>query len=105
MRHVIILDAAPVRGRFEGCLLTASCQDPNFQEFPLAFAIVDGENDDAWDWFFHKLITVIPDSNDLAFVSKWHSSICAGISQVSFHNKFIYYYSKGYLVGYGKTKL
>ncbi|XP_023633732.1 uncharacterized protein LOC111829269 [Capsella rubella] len=82
MRRVIILDAAPIRGRFEGCLLTACCQDPNFQEFPLAFAIVDGENDDAWGWFFRMLVTVVPDSGSLAFVSEWHSSICAGISQV-----------------------
>ncbi|XP_010436277.1 PREDICTED: uncharacterized protein LOC104720001 [Camelina sativa] len=82
MRRVIILDAAPIRGRFVGCLLIASCQDPNFQEYPLAFGIVDGENDKAWDWFFRMLNTVIPDSDDLVFVSEWHSSICAGIRRV-----------------------
>ncbi|XP_010451065.1 PREDICTED: uncharacterized protein LOC104733156 [Camelina sativa] len=82
MRRVIILDAAPIRGRFEGCLLIASCQDPNFQEYPLAFGIVDEENDEAWDWFFRMLNTVIPDSDNLAFVSEWHSSICAGIRRV-----------------------
>ncbi|XP_019087299.1 PREDICTED: uncharacterized protein LOC109127224 [Camelina sativa] len=78
MRRVIILDAAPIRVRFEGCLLIASCQDPNFQEYPLAFGIVDED----WDWFFRMLNTVIPDSDNLAFVSKWHSSICVGIRRV-----------------------
>ncbi|CAA7025523.1 unnamed protein product [Microthlaspi erraticum] len=82
MRRVIVLDGAHLRGRFPGCLLTASCQDPNFENYPLAFAVANEEDDDSWDWFLRKLNTVIPDSADLVFVSKWQSSIYTSIRQV-----------------------
>ncbi|ESQ44546.1 hypothetical protein EUTSA_v10003478mg [Eutrema salsugineum] len=36
--------------RYEGTLLVAIAQDGNFQIFPLAFGIVDTENDYAWEW-------------------------------------------------------
>lgn len=52
MRKVVIIDGAHLRGRYTGCLLTASAQDGNMQIFPLAFAVVDCENDKAWAWFF-----------------------------------------------------
>lgn len=36
------------RKKYVGFLLTASGQDANFQVFPLAFAVVDSENEEAW---------------------------------------------------------
>lgn len=52
MRKVVIVDGTHLKGKYAGCLLTASAQDGNYQIFPLAFAIVDSENDMSWDWFF-----------------------------------------------------
>ncbi|XP_024010222.1 uncharacterized protein LOC112085257 [Eutrema salsugineum] len=49
---------------------------------PIAFGIVDGENDNAWIWFFRKLIEVIPDRHDLLFVSDRHNSIYTDIRKV-----------------------
>lgn len=49
MRKVLVIDGTHLRGRYSGCLLTASAQDGNFQIFPVAFAIVDSENDKAWE--------------------------------------------------------
>ena len=47
MRKVIIVDGTHLRGKYAGCLLTDSAQDGNYQVFPLAVAVVDGENDKA----------------------------------------------------------
>ncbi|XP_013633119.1 PREDICTED: uncharacterized protein LOC106338765 [Brassica oleracea var. oleracea] len=55
MRKVVVVDGTSLKGKFGGCLLTASAQNGNFQVFPLAFAVVDSENDDAWECFFQKL--------------------------------------------------
>ncbi|XP_024016359.1 uncharacterized protein LOC112089836 [Eutrema salsugineum] len=74
MRNVVVIDGAHLKGKYGGCLLTASCQDGNYQLFPIAFGIVDGENDNAWIWFFRKLIEVIPDRHDLVFVSDRHNT-------------------------------
>lgn len=45
MRKVIVVDGTHLKGKYNGCLLSASAQDANYQIFPIAFAIVDGEND------------------------------------------------------------
>lgn len=62
MRKVIVVDGTHLRGKYDGCLLTPSAsylltpsaQDGNYQIFPLAFEIIDGENDSSWDWFFRS---------------------------------------------------
>ncbi|XP_048637596.1 uncharacterized protein LOC125609998 [Brassica napus] len=82
MRKVIIVDGTHLRGKYAGCLLTASAQDGNYQVFPLAVAVVDGENDKAWEWFFNKLSQFIPNNDDIVFVSDRHPSIYHGIAKV-----------------------
>ncbi|XP_022559956.2 uncharacterized protein LOC111206832 [Brassica napus] len=69
-------------GKYVGCLLTASAQDGNYQVFPLAIAIVDGENDNSWVWFFKKLQAFVPNTNNIVFVSDRHSSIYYGLAKV-----------------------
>ncbi|XP_010507126.1 PREDICTED: uncharacterized protein LOC104783702 [Camelina sativa] len=82
MRRVIGIDSTHLKGKYGGCMLTASCQDANFQIFPLAFGVVDRENDTAWEWFFRGLSSAIPDSETLTFVSDRHSSIYTGLRRV-----------------------
>lgn len=82
MRKVVIIDGAHLRGKYAGCLLTASAQDGNFQIFPIGFGIVDGENDKAWEWFFECMKQIIPDEEDLTIVSDRHNSIYNGLTKV-----------------------
>ncbi|XP_056853655.1 uncharacterized protein LOC130503002, partial [Raphanus sativus] len=69
LRHVLIIDGTHLSGKYKGVLLTASGQDGNFQVFPLAFAVVDGETEDAWTWFLTKLERIIADSTNLTIIS------------------------------------
>ncbi|KAL0864891.1 hypothetical protein Bca101_044009 [Brassica carinata] len=72
MRKVVIIDGTHLKGKYSGCLLTASAQDGNFQNFPIGFGIVDSENDQSWTWFFNKLQTVVPDSYELVYPQSQH---------------------------------
>ncbi|XP_010490427.1 PREDICTED: uncharacterized protein LOC104768200 [Camelina sativa] len=82
MRKVLIIDATTIKAKFLGCLLTASFQDGNFQIMPFGFAVVDSENEQAWTWFFKKLVSIVPDADDLVFVSDRHNSIYASLRKV-----------------------
>ncbi|EOA12303.1 hypothetical protein CARUB_v10007953mg [Capsella rubella] len=82
MRKVIVIDGTHLRGRFGGGLIAASAQDANFQVFPIAFDIVNSENDDAWTWFMEKLSDAVSNDPDLVIVSDRHSSIYASIRMV-----------------------
>ncbi|XP_010456817.1 PREDICTED: uncharacterized protein LOC104738322 [Camelina sativa] len=75
LRRVLVVGGTHLNGKYNGVLLTASGQDVNFQVFPLAFAVVDSENDDAWTWFFEKLERIIADSKSLTIISYRNSSI------------------------------
>lgn len=86
MRKVVVVDGTSLKGKYGGCLLSAAVQDGNFQIFPLAFAVVDSENDQAWEWFFQKLNTFVPDTTDLVFISDRHVSIYAGLRKVTYAN-------------------
>lgn len=77
-----MIDGTHLHGRYGGCLIAASGQDANFQVFPLAFGIVNSENDEAWTWFMPKLSAVVPDDPELVFVSDRHSSIYNSIRKV-----------------------
>ncbi|XP_024007700.1 uncharacterized protein LOC112083867 [Eutrema salsugineum] len=72
---VIVVDGCHLTGKYEGTLLVATAQDGNFQIFPLAFGIVDSENDHAWEWFFRKLRECFTDEYPLVIVSDRHHSI------------------------------
>jgi len=85
MRKVIVVDGTSMKGRYGGCLISACCQDGNFQIFPLAFGIVNSENDSAYEWFFQRLSIIAPDNPDLMFISDRHESIYTGLSKVR-HN-------------------
>ncbi|XP_033148539.1 uncharacterized protein LOC103844709 [Brassica rapa] len=82
MRKVVVVDGTFLNGRYKGTLLTALAQDGNFQIFPIAFAVVDTENDDSWYWFFTQLKLLIPDDEGLAIISDRHNSIGKAITNV-----------------------
>jgi len=78
MRKVIVIDGTHLRGQYGGCLVAASAQDANFQVFPIAFGIVNNENNEAWT----KLTEAITDDPELVFVFERHNSIYASIRKV-----------------------
>ncbi|KAL5567871.1 hypothetical protein UlMin_024446 [Ulmus minor] len=75
MKKVIVVDATWLKTKYRGNFLIANAQDSDRQCYLIAWAIVDLENDASWTWFFTKLKEIVPDSDELAFVSDRHESI------------------------------
>ncbi|XP_024012295.1 protein FAR1-RELATED SEQUENCE 6-like [Eutrema salsugineum] len=82
MRKVVVVDGTFLTGKYKGTLLIATTQDGNFNIFPIAFGIVDTENDESWEWFFAQLHRVIPDDEGLAIISDRHRSIGKAITKI-----------------------
>jgi len=50
-RLVICVDGTFLSSKYQGTLLTAIIADANNQIIPLAYAVVESENNDSWLWF------------------------------------------------------
>lgn len=70
-RRIIGLDGCFVKGPHRGQLLAAVGIDPNNAIYPIAFAVVESECFDSWDWFMGFLIEdlEINNSNGFTFMS------------------------------------
>ncbi|XP_048633191.1 uncharacterized protein LOC125607305 [Brassica napus] len=65
--------------------------------YPLAFGVLDGENNASWTWFFEMLKTAIPDSSELVFMSDRNQSLIAAVANVfpqSHHGHCIWHLSQ-----------
>ncbi|KAG7583758.1 Transposase MuDR plant [Arabidopsis suecica] len=82
MRKVIIVDVTHLKNGYGGVLVFALAQDPNRHHYIIAVGILDSENDASWGWFFEKLLTVVPDTPELVFMSDRNSSLIKGICNV-----------------------
>ncbi|XP_071678363.1 uncharacterized protein [Lolium perenne] len=75
-RPVIAVDGTFLTGQYKGTLLVAIASDASNRLVPLAFALVEIENNDNWQWFFHILRTrVIPPSKEVCVISDRHQGI------------------------------
>ncbi|XP_033131183.1 uncharacterized protein LOC117126649 [Brassica rapa] len=82
MRRVIVIDGTFLKNKYKGVLLVATALDGNSNLYPIAFGIVDSENERSWEWFMRELKVVIADDHDLAFISDRHGSIAKAIENV-----------------------
>ncbi|XP_057548298.1 uncharacterized protein LOC130826745 [Amaranthus tricolor] len=62
-------------------LLSAVGRDPNEQMYPLAWAVVEGENNGSWQWFISELKKCVPHDNskDWIVISDEHQSILRAV--------------------------
>ncbi|XP_059314052.1 uncharacterized protein LOC132064899 [Lycium ferocissimum] len=108
MRKVISIDGTLLNGRYGGVLISACAQDGNHHIFPIAFAIVDSENDNSWTYFFTKLAECIPDSDDLCILSDRHVSIknvVADVYKLAHHGFCMYHITMNLRSKYGDCEI
>ena len=82
MRKVIGLDGTFLKSTCKGMLLVATCQDGNYNCYPIAWGIVDSEKDESWSWFLTQLKDVISEPDGLVFISDRHPSIQKGVAAI-----------------------
>ena len=81
-RPIMVVDGTFLQASYKGTLLTAATEDAGGKIFQLAYAIVDSENDDAWEWFFEQLKTSFGEREELCIISDRHSSIEKAVSKI-----------------------
>ncbi|XP_022861684.1 PKS-NRPS hybrid synthetase CHGG_01239-like [Olea europaea var. sylvestris] len=99
MRPIIIVDGRTLNSKYQGKLIITTCQDANIQIYPLAFGIVDSENDMSMRWFFTKLREVIEKVEDLAFVIDREQPLINSMAEVfpDAHHGYCMYHIQGNL--------
>ncbi|XP_019442324.1 PREDICTED: uncharacterized protein LOC109347050 [Lupinus angustifolius] len=68
-KPILQVDGTFLTGKYAGTLLIASSQDGNRRIFPVAFAIVEGETREAWEWFFYNLRTNVTPQSNICIIS------------------------------------
>jgi len=81
-RPLITIDGTHLYGRYKGALLIAMASDANFQLFPLAFAVVEGENADSWSWFMACVRARVTQREGLCVISDRHAGILSTMNEV-----------------------
>ncbi|XP_021740844.1 uncharacterized protein LOC110707141 [Chenopodium quinoa] len=77
---VICIDGTHLYGKYKGTLLVATSVDANFQVFPLAFALVEGENISSWSWLLGCIRVHVTQRDDLCVISDRHAGIIAAMN-------------------------
>ncbi|XP_050211779.1 uncharacterized protein LOC126661941 [Mercurialis annua] len=81
-KPVIVVDGTFLKAAYGGTLLTAATQDAANKIFPLAFCVVDSENDASWEWFFNKVRETFGLREGMCIISDRHDSIKKAIEKV-----------------------
>ena len=66
---MIAVDGAHLRGKYHGVLFVAVTYDGDRRLFPIAFAIVEIEDRDTWEWFLAELDVNLGPFPNLTIVS------------------------------------
>lgn len=74
-RPLIFLDSTPLHSKYQGVLLTATAADGDDGIFPVAFAIVDDETDDNWQYFILELKSLVSTSQQITFIADFQKGL------------------------------
>ena len=74
-RPVMSIDGTHLYGKYKGKLLIAMGCDRNNQLFPLAFAIIEGENTNSWGWFLACIRNRVTQRTRICVISYRHLGI------------------------------
>ncbi|XP_049400063.1 uncharacterized protein LOC125864192 [Solanum stenotomum] len=80
-RPIVVVDGAALRDAYGGTMLTTSTMDPGGHILPLAYAIVDSENDASWTWFFEQFREAYGERENMCFMSDRNESIWKGTAR------------------------
>ncbi|KAH9616644.1 hypothetical protein KSS87_010647 [Heliosperma pusillum] len=72
-RPLIFLDSAPLNSKYQAEIFLASSADGDDGVFTLAFAIVDNESADNWEWFMEELKSALSLSQPITFVADFQN--------------------------------
>ncbi|CAI9260760.1 unnamed protein product [Lactuca saligna] len=86
-RKVIDLDGCFLKGKVKGELIAAIGRDGNNQIYPIAWVVVNVENNDNWKWFIELLQSDIEtvEGNRVTLISDQHKGLLEAVKEVMPH--------------------
>ncbi|XP_075102194.1 uncharacterized protein LOC107782161 [Nicotiana tabacum] len=81
-RQVVAVDGTFLKSVYRGIMLTTSTMDAASTILPLAYAVVDSENDASWKWFFKQFKQAYGERTSMCIVSDRNESILKATSIV-----------------------
>ncbi|XP_033513772.1 uncharacterized protein [Nicotiana tomentosiformis] len=81
-RLVVIVDGTFLKSAYRGIMLTASTMDAAGSILPLAYAVVDSENDTSWRYFFEQFKHAYEEKPNMCVFSDRNESILKATSTV-----------------------
>jgi hypothetical protein len=78
-RPIVSVDATFFTRKYEGTLMVAVVMTAENQLLPLAFAPVEGENNESWSWFLHLVRKeVLGPDRSICMISDYHCGLLNG---------------------------
>ncbi|XP_065869154.1 uncharacterized protein [Euphorbia lathyris] len=74
-KPILLIDATFLYGKFSHTLLIASTIDGNNRIYPVAFAIVESENQSSWTWFMHCIRQFVTQREGICVISNLHVGV------------------------------
>ncbi|XP_075109169.1 uncharacterized protein LOC107782947 [Nicotiana tabacum] len=74
-RPVVVVDGTFLKSAYMGIMLTSSTMNAASTILPLAYAVVDSENDASWKWFFEQFKHAYGERPNMCVVSDRNESI------------------------------
>ncbi|XP_075095215.1 uncharacterized protein LOC142173509 [Nicotiana tabacum] len=81
-RLVVVVDGTFLKSAYRGIMLTDSTMDAACSILPLAYTVVDSENDASWTWFFEQFKHAYGEKPNMCVVSDQNKSILKAASTV-----------------------
>ncbi|XP_061346563.1 uncharacterized protein LOC133292200 [Gastrolobium bilobum] len=79
-KPVIQVDGTHLYGKYKGTLLIATVQDGNNEVLPIAFAAVESETKDAWEYFLASIRMHVTNKTGISLISDRHKSILSAVA-------------------------
>ncbi|KAF7832722.1 uncharacterized protein G2W53_015055 [Senna tora] len=95
LKPIVQIDGTFLYGKYRGTLLIATSQDVDTHVVPFAFAIVEGENKEAWSWFLSNIRQhVVKERQNLCLISDRHGGILSAVAdeRVQWHPPYAHHY-------------
>ncbi|XP_070055254.1 uncharacterized protein [Nicotiana tomentosiformis] len=81
-RLVVVVDGTFLNSAYRGIMLTTSTMDATSSILPLAYAVVDLENDTSWRWIFEQFKHAYGEKLNMCVVSDQNESILKATSTI-----------------------
>ncbi|XP_059289862.1 uncharacterized protein LOC132043375 [Lycium ferocissimum] len=79
---IVVVDGSHLKTTYNGTFVSASTLDGAGNILPLAYGVIDSENDRSWMWFFERFREAYGVRDNMCIVSDRHESINKAVSRI-----------------------